>query len=144
MKLLKGTLLLKFLSLVVAVGAYFYIHHEIEAAEKKNSGDSSYRLIKLTAKSLPVKVRLETQPPDGYRIIEDRVVTSPSRVMVIGPEALLESATAAETSIVDISGTTNTVTKKVPLESVSGIHLTGQPNMIEVTVPIEKIEAVKK
>ena len=144
MKLLKGTFFLKVSALIVAIAAYFYIHHEIDIAEKKNSTDSSYRLIKLTAKNLPVKARLETQPPDGYRVIEDHVTVSPPQVMVIGPEALLETATTAETSIVDISKSTKTVIKRIPLESISGIHLTGQPHLVEVSVPIEKIPAEKK
>ena len=144
MKLLKGTFLLKVSSLAMAVLTYFYIHHEIDVTEKKNTTDSSYRLIKLTAKNLPVKVRLETQPPDGYRILEDRVLTAPSQVTVIGPEALLEEAAAVETSLVDVSENTKTVTKKIPLESVAGNHLTGKPCLIEVTVPIEAISAEKK
>ena len=144
MKLLKGTLILKSLSLVMALATYFYIHHNIETAEKKTTTDPSYRLIKLTAKSLPIKARLETQPPDGYRILEIGVTVSPAQVMVVGPEALLDEALTAETSIVDISESTKTVTKRIPLESVSGIHLTGQPYMIEVAVPIEKIPAEKK
>ena len=69
---------------------------------------------------------------------------TPGQVMVVGPEALLEEATTAETSIVDISESVKTVTKKIPLESVSGIHLIGQPHLVEVTVPIEKIPAEKK
>ena len=143
MKLLKGTFFLKVCALIFAIAAYFYIHHEIDVAEKKNTTDSSYRLIKLTAKNLPVKVRLETQPPDGYRILEDRVTVAPVKVVVVGPEALLDDAMTAETSIVDVSESTKTVTKKIPLESVSGIHLTGQPYTVEVTVPIEKIPAEK-
>ena len=143
MKLLKGTLFLKISALIVAIAAYFYIHHEINIAEKKTSTDSSYRLIKLTAKNLPVKVRLETQPPEGYRLLEDQVTVMPLNVVVVGPEALLDDAMSAETSIVDISESTKTVTKKVPLESVSGIHLTGDHYMIDVTVPIEKIPTEK-
>ncbi len=139
MKLLKGTFFLKIASLAMAVATYFYIHHAIDVAEKRNTTDASYRLIKLTAKSLPVRARLETQPPDGYRVLEDRVQTSPSQIIVVGPEALLEEATAAETSIIDISESTKTVTKKIPIESVAGTHLTGAPYQIEVTIPIEKI-----
>ena len=144
MKLLKGSLVLKISSLIVAIATYFYIHHVIDVSERKNSSDSSYRLLKLTAKNLPVKVRLETQPPDGYRVLEDRVLVMPSKVLVVGPEALLDGAMSAETSIVDISESTKTVTKKIHLESVSGIHLTGEPQVIEVTVPIEKIPVEQK
>jgi YbbR domain-containing protein len=139
MKLLKGTFILKIVSLVFAVLGYFYIQNEIANSEKKVS-DPSYKLIKLTAKTLPVKLRLETSAPEGYRIVNDKVRTSPSKVTVIGPEALLEESSVAETAILDLSENTKTVVKQIPLESVSGIHITGEPYFVEVTVPIEKIE----
>ncbi len=77
--------------------------------------------------------------PEGYCIVEDQVVTAPSPVIVIGPEALLEEARTAETAIVDVSENAKTVTKKIPLESVAGVHLSGQPYLVGVTVPIEKL-----
>ncbi len=139
MNLLKGSIFLKISALAVAVLVYFYIHNEISTNEQKFS-DPSYKLIKLTAKNLPVKVRFETSPPEGYAILEDSVTVEPNQVVVIGPEALLDDAKTAETGIVDISDSTKTVTKNIPLESVSGIHLAGEPFLIEVTVPIKKIE----
>ena len=139
MNLLKGSWALKLAALVVALITYYYIHNEIYNTEKNNTTDSSYKLIKLTAKNLPVKVRLETTPPDGYRIVEDQVTVLPSELVVIGPEALLENAWNAETSIVDISESTKPVSKKIPIESVAGIHVVGQPYLVDVSVPIEKI-----
>jgi hypothetical protein len=139
MNLLKGSALLKLAALAVAILTYFYIHNEIYNTEKSNSVDASYKLIKLTAKSLPVKARLETTPPEGYRIVEDGVVSVPSMVTVIAPEALLENTWDAQTSIVDVSENTKTVTRHVPLENVAGVHLVGEPYLIEVTIPIEKV-----
>ena len=139
MNLLKGSWLLKLAALIAALVGYFYIHSEITNTEKNNATDASYKLIKLTAKALSVKVRLETLPPEGYRIVEDQVTVSPTQVTVIGPEALLEDALTAETAIVDVSESTKTVTKKIPIETVAGIFVTGQSTTVEVTVPIEKI-----
>ena len=62
MKLLKGTFVLKIVALIFAVLGYFYIQNEIANSEKKTT-DPSYKLIKLTAKTLPVKLRLETSAP---------------------------------------------------------------------------------
>ena len=138
MNLLKGSWILKLAALVVALITYYYIHNEMYNT-KNNAADASYKLIKLTAKNLSVKVRLETAPPDGYRIIEDQVRVMPPEVVVIGPEALLENAWNAETSIVDISESTKPVLKKVPIESVAGIHVVGQPYTVDVSVPIEKV-----
>ena len=140
MNLLKGSAILKLTALLVAVMTYFYIHNEIYNQEMASkSADASYKLIKLTAKVLPVKVRLETTPPDGYHILEDKVTVTPAQVTVIGPEALLESAWTAETAIVDVSENTKTVQKHLPIESVAGVHIAGQSTLVEVTVPIEKI-----
>ncbi len=139
MNLLKGSWLLKFAALAVALLTYFYIHKEIYDNEKNNSADSSYKLIKLTAKSLPVKVRLETTPPEGYRIQEDQVTSTPAMVTVVAPEALLENTWDAQTSLVDVSEHTKTVTKHISLESIAGVHLVGEPYFVEVTIPIEKI-----
>ncbi len=141
MNLLKGSLVLKVAALISAILTYFYINGEIHNTEKdKKVSDPSYKLIKLTAKNLPVKVRFATAPPDGYKILADQVLPQPSRVIVVGPEALLEEASTAETALIDISENTKTTAKKIPLESVAGIPLAGTPYMIDVTVPLEKIE----
>ena len=141
MNLLKGSFILKIAALICAVITYFYIHNEIDSAEKdKKVQDPSYRLIKLTAKKLPVKVRLATEPPDGYQITVDKVTANPKELLVIGPEALLDEASSVETALVDVSESAKTTTKKIPVESVAGVHLSGDPQAVEVTVPIEKIE----
>jgi len=139
MNLLKGSFFLKFAAFVVAVLTYFYIHNEIRSIEEQNAADPSYKLIKLTAKSVPVKVRLNPVVPTGYRALQDQMTVSPQMITVIGPEALFEDAQGAETSRVDVSEYTKTVTKRVPLESVSGIHVVGEPMTVDVTIPIEKI-----
>lgn len=141
MSWLKSSWLLKLAALGCAVLTYFYIHQEISTVEEKQKGqDPSYKLIKLTAKNLPIKVRLAASPPEGYRILVDKVSTTPTHIVVIGPQALLEEADNAETGLVDVSEYTKPVTKKIPVENVAGIHLTGEPTIVDVTIPIEKIE----
>jgi YbbR domain-containing protein len=139
MNMLKGTWVLKAASLACAIATYSYIHNEI-SRQQAHRADPSYKLIKLTAKNLPLKVRLATSVPEGYRINESGVSTEPKQLTVIGPEALLEDADRAETALLDLSEHTKTVTRKVPLENVAGIHLAGVPYMVDVTVPIERIE----
>ena len=137
MKFLKEAWFLKIFALATAILTYIFIHNEmfnISATPR----DSSYKLIKLTAKKLPLKVRLASAPPDGYHILDDQVVSNPKQVIVVGPEALLNEASAAETALIDVSESTKTVTKKIPLESIAGIPLAGEPFTVEVTVPIEK------
>jgi YbbR domain-containing protein len=138
MNLLKGSAFLKLIALVVAILTYVYVRNEI-AHKNPGAADASYKLIKLTAKSLPVKVRIETEPPQGYRVVEKDIIVTPSQVTVIGPEALLDDVSSTETSSIDVSEYTRAITKQVPIENVAGIHLAGEPYMVVATVPIEKI-----
>jgi len=140
MNLLKGSFFLKVSAVVFAVVTYFFIHNEISNTEKeKRVPDPSYKLIKLTTKKLPVNVRLASSPPEGYRILTDKVATEPRELVVVGPEALLEEAHSADTALIDVSESTKTIARRIPLESVAGIPLSGEPYGVEVTVPIEKI-----
>lgn len=139
MNLLKGSAFLKIAALVAALLTYVYIQNEIRNTSRHNSYDASYKLLKLTAKTLPVEPRLGVAAAEGHWILEHEVSVSPALVTVIGPEVMLQDAESAQTSLLDVSEYTREVTKQVPLESVAGIHLTGEPYMISVTVPIEKI-----
>lgn len=140
MNLLKGSWALKIIALLFAVATYGYIRQEV-ARHEPHRPDPSYKLIKLIAKNLPVKVRLATSAPEGYRVLEDGVTTEPPQIVVIGPEALLADTDRAETALLDLSESTKTVTKRIPVENVAGIHLAGDAVVVAVTVPIEKIEA---
>lgn len=126
-------------ALFLAVTTYYYIR-DLQEDRARSPIDPSYKLIKLTAKSVPIKVRFASNPPQGYRLIEEKVVVDPSTVVVIGPEALLEEASFAETSILDISRTNRKLFKDIPLESVAGIRLGGESYKVDVVVPIEKID----
>ncbi len=135
----KHDLVLAVVALVLAASTYLYVKDSLRRSQTKTY-DASYKLIKLTAKSIPVKVRFASNPPEGYRLISEKVNVAPNRIIVIGPEALLEETTSAETAIIDIGESTKKVVKGVPVESVAGVHLSGEPYVVEVVVPIEKID----
>lgn len=130
----------KYLALALALAAITYGYLNQMMQKNAESQDPSYKLIKLTAKTVPVRVRIASAAPEGYRLIQERITVSPSQVTVIGPEALLDGTSSAETAIIDISQTTHKVIKSIPLESVSGVHLSGEPHVVDVTIPIEKLE----
>ena len=141
--MLKGSWVLKVLALLFAIVTYIFIQNELYRHQReKEEVDPSYKLIRLTSKSLPVKVRLATSAPDGYRVLADQVKVVPENLVVIGPEALLEGASSVETALIDLSESTKTVTRKIPIESVAGIPLSGPAYNVEVTVPIEKIPEI--
>lgn len=135
----KHDFVLAVVAMVLAVATYLYVNDSIRRTQTKTY-DASYKLIKLTAKSVPVKVRFASNPPEGYRLISEKVNVSPNRIVVIGPEALLEETSSAETAIMDISESKKKVVKGIPVESVAGIHLSGEPYTVDVVVPIEKID----
>jgi hypothetical protein len=126
------------IALALAMISYFYMNYSLKS-DKSRIQDQSYKLLRMTAKRVPVKVRFAATPPQGYRLDIDRVVTNPKEVMIIGPDALLSEKVSAETAIIDVSQTTRKTTKAIPLESVAGIHLAGEPNLVEVTIPVEKL-----
>jgi YbbR domain-containing protein len=127
------------IALALALMTYYYVNDALKHSSGAPS-DPSYRLIKLTAKTVPVKVRFASTPPEGYRLLTERVKVVPEQITLVGPEALLEETSSAETAILDISQTTRQINKVIPLESVAGIHLTGESYLVEVTVPIEKLD----
>ncbi len=135
----KGDRGILLMALVLAVTTYAYLSDAIRK-DSAEGRDPSYRLLKLTATSVPVKVRLASNPPEGYRLLQERVNVDPKRIVVIGPEALLEKTTSAETSIIDIGQSTKKIERDIPLESVAGVHLSGEPQTVKVEIPIEKLE----
>ncbi|MBP9733397.1 MAG: YbbR-like domain-containing protein [Candidatus Omnitrophica bacterium] len=129
------------IALALAAITYAYLNRMIQKTAE--SQDSSYKLIKLTAKTVPVHVRVASSAPAGYRIVDQRITVEPSRVTVVGPEALLEDASVAETAIIDVGQATHKITKSIPLESIAGVHLGGEPMFVDVTIPIEKLEEAR-
>jgi YbbR domain-containing protein len=133
----------KYLLIALALAAitYTYLNQMIQKSAEPQ--DASYKLIKLTAKTVPVHVRVASNAPEGYRIIDQRITVDPARITVIGPEALLEEASVAETAIIDVGQSTHKIIKSIPLESVAGVHLGGEPMFVDVTIPIEKLEEAR-
>lgn len=129
------------IALALAAITYAYLNRMIQKTAE--SQDSSYKLIKLTAKTVPVHVRVASSAPAGYRIIDQRITVEPARVTVVGPEALLEDTSVAETAIIDVGQATHKIIKSIPLESIAGVHLGGEPMFVDVTIPIEKLEEAR-
>lgn len=140
--MLKGSWFLKVSALFFALLTYFHVNKEI-LREESRTIDPSYKLIKLTTKTLPIIPRVGTTPADGYQVRLNEVAAKPAQIVVVGPEKLLEEASSADTAMIDISENTKTVVKKISLESIAGVNLSGEPYLIDVTIPIDKIGAVE-
>jgi YbbR domain-containing protein len=55
-------------------------------------------------KSVPVAVRVGTNPPDGYQIVS--ISAEPQRITIVGPESRVRSVDTAETDPVDLADVT--------------------------------------
>lgn len=135
---------MKLLALLLAVITYFYVQTERENAyhgtvvtrDREASGKST----RWFTKTVPIHARLKGNPAPEYRVIMDRVSRSPSQITLVGSQTALESVNKVETGWIDISGCSKTFVKKVPLENIGSIRLNGEENMVEVTIPVEKID----
>lgn len=127
------------IALALAIITYSYANQSIQKSKIKLT-DPSYKLLKLTAKTVPITVRFASTPPEGYKLLTGRVSTTPETVTLIGPEALLDETDRADTAIIDISQSTKKTIRVVPIETVAGLKIGGDPILIEVSIPIEKIE----
>jgi YbbR domain-containing protein len=65
----------------------------------------------LSAKVVPIKVKLQGQPAEGYRVIASRA--TPTTIRIEGPRNALLSVDALETQPVLVDGTTVTVVRRV-------------------------------
>lgn len=102
-------------------------------------------LERLASRTLPVQVRVEGQPPLGYRTSTPSV--SPEEVLIIGPESLVEQVAMVRATI-DISGARETREATVPLEALNqdGEVITDvniSPRSVTVTSPISLQESFK-
>lgn len=56
------------------------------------------------SKDVPVKIRIERNPPSGYRLVS--IQAEPQSVRIVGPESRVQDETSVETDPVDLSDVT--------------------------------------
>ena len=95
-------------------------------------------LERLVRATLPVRAKVTGAPPPGYRVAE--VVVTPQKVTVLGRRKSVKRLKGIQTTPVDITGLTSTVTRSV-LVDMSEKGLTDvEPDTVDVVIRIEKIE----
>ncbi|MFO7861481.1 MAG: CdaR family protein [Desulfosalsimonas sp.] len=93
--------------------------------------------------TIAVEARYSGTPAFGYEVAEAGVF--PEHVEVTGPESRIREISAVQTHSLDITGATETIEKKVPLDLPEDIETTssGDNGQIRIRVVIEKQKVEK-
>ena len=132
-------LVLKILSLILALLVWFYIVNELN----KGSNEEPRILRKtqlsedMVAKKLTVKPVFIGRPYFGHKIMRDQVIVKPEYCMMVGLKSVLGKIKFAYTMPIDMKKASKSFTVSVPLKPVpSGVYI--EDTLFHVTVPIEK------
>ena len=132
-------LLLKFLSLMLALLAWFYIvnelnkgpNEELELLKKMRPGES------MMAKKLMISPIFVGKPSWGNSVRRDQVVVVPEYCIVMGPRNVLGKVKSAYTIPIDLKRISKTFTAQVALSPIApGVYT--EEMLVQVTVPVEK------
>lgn len=142
-KAVTENLLLKVVSLFLAVWMWFYVVSELN----KGSVDDRLAIQKLLpsygmiTKKLLIRPIVVGRPRPGYRIIEEKIVAVPDYCIVVGPRKILENLKYIYTLPIDATGSSRVLTVTVPLKPIaSGIYM--EETLVTATIPIERADRV--
>ncbi|MFC1576717.1 CdaR family protein [Candidatus Omnitrophota bacterium] len=140
-KFVSENLLLKILSLVIAVAAWIYIVGELGkgALEQQKFLEKIFPTYGMMAKNLSVRPRLVGNPRRRYRVAEDKILVVPEDCIVVGPKRTIKDIDAIYTIPIDVSNASESFTKSVPIKPIaSGVYF--EETVVMVTIPIEKAQ----
>ncbi|MCX5668081.1 MAG: hypothetical protein NTY34_07235 [Candidatus Omnitrophica bacterium] len=132
-------LLLKFLSLMLALLAWFYIvnelnkgpNEELELLRKMRPGES------IVAKKLMISPVFTGKPSWGNTVRRDQLVVVPEYCVVMGSKNVLGKVKSAYTVPIDLKRASKTFITQVALSPIApGVYM--EDMLVQVTVPIEK------
>ena len=132
-------LVLKILSLVLALLAWFYIvnelnkgpNEELELLKKMRSHEG------MMAKKLMISPVFAGKPSWGNSVRRDQVAIVPEYCVVMGSRNVLSKVKSVYTVPIDLKGVSKTFIAQVALNPIApGIYM--EETFVQVTVPIEK------
>jgi len=132
-------LLLKFISLLIAIIVWVYIIGELGkgALEQQELVEQVLPMYRTIVKDLPIVPRIIGRPRRHYRIIDDKITVVPGHCVVVGPKRILESIQHITTVPIDVSDVSETITRQIPLSRI-GLGIYSEETVVMVTIPIEK------
>lgn len=136
---------LKALALFLAVIIWLYVVGELDKGtlEEKAVFDQ-FIPYKLTAKQVPIKIDLIGKPHEGYRVLNDSISIKPSHCVILASKNLLKSINYVMTEEIDVSVVTRSIAKQVRIRPMAAGISFEKDFMVNVLVPIEKVEPEPK
>ena len=132
-------LFLKFLSLMLALLAWFYIVNELNKGpnEERELLKKMYPNGGMVARKLAINPVFSGKPSWGNSLKREQVTVSPEYCIVMGSKDVLGSTKSAYTMPIDLKGASKTFTAQVALRSIApGVYM--EETLVQVIVPIEK------
>lgn len=135
--------LIKVISLILALFAWSYIGSQLyrESLSKETETASLIKVSgeNVVVKTLPIYVKIEGEPAQGYRVVLDRISVSPSHSVVAGPPDIIRDITYVTTEPVIVQGKTSAVKDNAKIAHVEGCTI-GYEGLVNVTVPIARLK----
>jgi len=143
-KWIMNNLSLKILTLILAVGTWFYINNELTKIRiEEEKAIFSMLHYDVISKKLPIQVTIVGKTLPGYEIKTEGIKVVPNTCVVIGPENVLKTVDIARTVPVDISEYTQDIRKELMLAPIaSGLEL--KDYSVKVEIPIIATDDAKK
>ncbi|MBL7072026.1 MAG: YbbR-like domain-containing protein [Candidatus Omnitrophica bacterium] len=137
-KLVINNLGLKILSLILAIGTWFYINMELTNVKiEEEKAIFSMLHYDVVSKKLPIQLTIVGKVRSGYKVDTEGITIDPEICAVIGPKNMLENVEIARTIPVDISEYTQNITKDLALAPIAkGMELKNY--FVKVFIPILK------
>jgi YbbR domain-containing protein len=132
---------LKIISLVLAIATWFYVFDLINPSsfvQKKEPAEEVFVRYQFTIKEVPVRPVFIGRPPEGYRVVYEKVKVNPSTISIYGPIEIIQDVDELVTDKVDLSEQNRTMKLKRGLQSYEKL-LKFKDKEVDVYVPIEKV-----
>jgi len=135
-KWITNNLGLKILSLVLAIGTWFYVNGELTRLKNEEEKTIVNMLrYDVILKKLPIQLTIIGEVKKGYEIVKDNITIEPKMCVVIGPKNILSDVSFARTMPVDVTEYAKDIDEQVALAPIAtGIAL--KDNFVKVYIPI--------
>jgi len=132
----------KIIALVLAMATWFYVFDLVNTdsfMQKKERVEDIFSRYKFVVKEVPIKPVFSGKAPSGYVNDFERVVITPSKISIFGPEDVLEDVTELRTDKIDLSEYTRDANLKVGFSSdVKDLGIEGK--VVDVFLPVQPLQ----
>lgn len=141
MNWLGKNLWLKIISLILAVITWYYVTEELRhmPGEERLPFWITYtqgNVIK-EVKIIPVIIG---HPAENYVVRSENIMVRPVTTFIMGPRRIIDKIVSLKTVQIDITGQNKTCSLTVPLELIKGVRFYGPGAVVDITIPIEKVQ----